>query len=56
MALALDIGWNKSYMHIVSGADGSVLMDKWNYTNKAQLACDIQRLTGKYHRHPTTHR
>jgi len=44
MALAMNIGWNKSYMHIVSGVDGSVIVDKWNYTNKAQLACDLQRV------------
>ncbi|KAF0294728.1 N-acetylmuramoyl-L-alanine amidase [Amphibalanus amphitrite] len=44
LALALDVGWNKSYMHLVSGEDGAVLLDKWNYTNKARLACDIQRV------------
>ncbi|XP_037076069.1 uncharacterized protein LOC119097123 [Pollicipes pollicipes] len=45
MALAMDIGWNKSYVQVVSGVDGQVLLDKWNYTNKARLACDAQHIS-----------
>ena len=47
LALAMDIGWNSSYMQVINGIEGEVLLDRWNYTNKARLACDIQRLEGE---------
>ena len=46
MALGMDIGWNKSYMQVVNGIEGEVLLDKWNYTNKARPGL----------RHPETQR